>query len=153
MAEVVKLFGDPAHYRTNDGTLSSQWETDHITRVILPRPLRYVDGGFVSRIAVHRLLASNALATLSEIAGHIELYDVLQPYGGGFEPRLKRGSSAISLHTFGIALDFAPDRFPLGSLQRWPAALVAIWEKHGWFYGGNFHGRKDPMHVQFATGC
>lgn len=146
----VAMFGDPAKYRLSDGTLSPNYEHDHIVRVQLPRPMPYVDGGMVSRVAVNRAIAEITVATLTEIAQFDSLWKELQPYAGGFEPRLKRGSDKPSLHTLGAALDFNPTKYPLASDRRMPDELVKVFIKHGWFYGGDFRGRKDPMHFQYA---
>lgn len=151
--EVIALFGDPNKYRDDDGRLSPRYEMEHIVRVPLPRPMPYVEGSQVTKIAVNKAIATIAAETMAAVAQRPDLWDILIPYAGCFEPRLKRDSSSrVSLHTLGIALDFNPNNYPLGSTKRMPADLVRIFTDRGWFYGGDFHGRKDPMHFQFAEG-
>lgn len=153
LAEVKRVFGDPAHFRRDDGTLTPEWESAHIVRVKLPSPMSYVQGGNVTRVAVHRLIADITAATLADLlALGPEMWSELQPYGGGYEPRLQRGSATPSLHTWGLALDFNPGKYPLGSLKRMPDAIVDVFKRHAWTYGGDFHSRKDGMHFQFASG-
>jgi hypothetical protein len=45
-----------------------------------------------------------------------------------------------------------PQKYPLGSLRRMPDDVVGIWRAAGFFYGGDFSGRKDPQHFQIAVG-
>lgn len=61
-----------------------------------------------------------------------------------------RGSHP-STHAWGIAIDLEAERYPLGSAARMPDDVVAVFHKAGFFYGGDFLARKDPMHFQFCT--
>lgn len=149
---IVAMFGDPNSFRMGDGTLSAQWEIDNIVRVPLPRSMAYSGGGVVTRIAVNRVIYDVVDQTMKAAAEHDDIWSELTPYGGGYEPRLKRGSSEVSLHTFGIALDFNPKKYPLGSLERMPQDIIDLFHSFGWWYGGDFEGRKDPQHFQFAEG-
>lgn len=153
LAAVVARFGDPRAYLRTDGTLSPGWESKYIIRVPLPHPtpLAWSPETLVSRVAVHRDIADLTRETFAAIddAG---LWAKLGPYGGGYAPRMKRGAASPSLHSWGIAFDWSPSRYPLGSTRRFPAAVVDVWRSFGWIYGGDFRGRKDPMHWQFARG-
>lgn len=151
-SQIVAMFGDPSTYRLRDGTLSPMWEDHHIVRVDLPKPMPYVGGGVVTRLAVHTIIAENVAALMVALAARDDLWSMLCPYGGGFEPRLKRGSSKVSLHTFGIALDFNPEEYPLGSDKRMPQEIINLFAGFGWMNGADFHRRHDPMHFQFAEG-
>jgi D-alanyl-D-alanine carboxypeptidase len=74
----------------------------------------------------------------------------LVSYGGGFIFRPVRGATGISLHAWGIAWDFDPDHNQLNTNGRMDRTIVRIFEDHGFFWGGKFQSRKDPMHFQFA---
>jgi len=63
-----------------------------------------------------------------------------------------RGGSHPSTHSWGIAIDLEPDRYPLGCKERFPEEVVKVFRNHGFFYGGDFKDRKDPMHFQLVTG-
>jgi hypothetical protein len=76
-------------------------------------------------------------------------------WGGSFVPRMVRGSTRTpSNHTFGTAFDINPDQNGLGatsppvgkrgSVRR----LVAIFKKYGFFWGGDYKRRSDPMHFE-----
>jgi len=157
-AEVIERFGDISKYIRNDGTLSPRWEAERIVRVTLPAPLRYHVGGGeyakVTRITSHRLVSVPLIRVLSDIhaAG---LWGEIDPYGGGFIFRKIRGSSSkVSLHSFGIAWDFRPDKNAQGTDGTMHPQVVKLFEAQGFFWGGNFKGaRKDSMHFQAAINC
>ena len=149
---VIETFGDIATFIRSDGTLSPKWEETKIRRVTLPKPL-LLSGTTtdVTRVTCHDLLTDTLRVTLRAIddAGK---WTTLHSYGGGFNFRPKRGGGDISLHAWGIAWDFDPEHNPLGSIGNMDSSVIEIFEAHGFFWGGKFKGRKDPMHFQYATG-
>lgn len=171
-AEIEKMFGDPANA---DGTLNEHWEEQNILRVPPPAPwqLYYQDDTLgvvpVSGISIHRLLADSFRAVLGEIwqtavqqMGGTPADDQvrqwlhdrrLDQHGGGFNFRVIKRTSHLSLHSYGIAIDWDPDNNPQGSLtSTLPDWWYDIWNRHGWSDGRHF-SNPDPMHVQFATGA
>jgi len=161
-AAAYKFAGwDPAQHLRSDGTPSPMWEAAWITRVPLPRPLTYLEGQEVIRVAVHRKAARPLARALIEI-DRAGLWDFLSPYGGGYTFRRIRGSAALSMHALGLALDFDPARNPyhgdpdtsrFGSSGE-GRAVVRFFELHGWFWGGRFHApNADAQHFQFVTGA
>ena len=77
----------------------------------------------------------------------------MKNYGGIYAARSIRGqSSHPSTHSWGIAIDLEPEKYPLGSTSRFPDTVVKIFQDAGFFYGGDFKARKDPMHFQFCKG-
>ncbi len=151
---------DPKDHVRADGTMSPAWEAAWITRIGIPRPLPYLDGQEVTRIAVHRKAAPCLLNALVEI-NRMDLWSFLAPYGGGYNFRRVRGASVLSMHALGLALDFDPDgnpykgdpnesRFGKSGEGR---AVVRLFELYGWYWGGRFHVNPDAQHFQFAVGC
>lgn len=67
---------------------------------------------------------------------------------GGYVCRTVRGSSAISWHSYGLAIDINPAENPMqGSLKTdMPAAFVKMWTDEGWGWGGRWNRKKDAMH-------
>jgi hypothetical protein len=151
-AAVIATFGDITKYIRADGTLSPKWEQDVIRRVTLPRPLALsgASGTMVTRVTCHKLITDVLRAALQDIDTAGE-WSALHSYGGGFVFRLKRTVGELSLHSWGIAWDFDPEHNQQGTAGTIDPAIVQIFENHGFFWGGNFQGTKDPMHFQYAT--
>jgi hypothetical protein len=149
---VIDTFGDITKFIRSDGTLSPKWEEAKIRRVTLPRPLSLSGTTTnVTRITCHDLI-TDALRTALRAIDEAGKWSALHSYGGGFNFRPKRGSGEISLHAWGIAWDFDPEHNPLGGKGNMDAEIVSIFDANGFFWGGKFKGRKDPMHFQYATG-
>lgn len=88
----------------------------------------------------------NALTEIHKNGGG----ELLHTYDGCFNIRNVRGSSNLSCHAYGLAIDINAQEEPLGSLKRLPDVVVKAFTNQGFKYGGDFHGRKDPQHFSFA---
>ena len=132
------------------GSLSDPDFEQRIVSIKLPYTLLYA-GSAVTRTRCHHLAADNFLAALEDIASR-GLMSQCRHYGGIYNQRVKRGGNRPSTHCWGIAIDLEPDRYPLGSSERFSDEIIEIWKKCGFLYGGDFDGRKDPMHFQLASG-
>lgn len=134
--------------------------SNNLVRITPPYQLWY-DGSRVSSIAVHKAVAEHVQAALREVLAHYGLDRIqalrLDQYGGCYNYRKATGSSNLSMHAWGIALDFAPatnaynTHAPEATLSAPEcAAWWDIWERHGAVSLGRARD-KDWMHVQFAT--
>ena len=150
---VIRTFGNPIEYVEN----KEAWERLILTAVPLRYPLPYAYGSATITLARgHRLvigLIVEALARCHE-AG---VADDRLLYGGIYCWRAIRGFSSLSMHTWGIAIDLAPQLNPLGTPWRddgvmLPSIVIAIFEDLGFTWGGRW-SRPDPQHFQFASGC
>lgn len=79
---------------------------------------------------------------------------LLKTFDGCFNIRMVRGTlSSFSAHSYGLALDLNASENPLGStvggFYNHPE-LVKCFTNVGFDWGGNFHGRKDPMHFSYC---
>ncbi|MFZ6732020.1 M15 family metallopeptidase [Undibacterium sp. Ji42W] len=127
-----------------------QFEAHYIEVFSLPYPLFY-EGKKVTRARCHHLIVENFQQAFEEIKA-AGLQEQVKNYSGIFNPRPIRGQPQHpSTHSWGIAIDLEAEKYPLGSNQRFPAQVVDIFGKAGFFYGGDFISRKDPMHFQFCT--
>lgn len=61
-----------------------------------------------------------------------------------------RGRNTPSNHSWGLAIDINAQDFPLGSRKRLPQWIVDLFKNMHFEYGGDWSGRKDPMHFEFA---
>lgn len=122
--------------------------------------LAWSKGTRVKRITVHELVAASASRALTAIA---ERYTAAERvalgidlFGGSLNVRKMRGGNAYSMHSWGIAIDFDPERNQL----KWGAPNARLshadavdfwkaWEAEGWVSLGRVKNF-DWMHVQAA---
>lgn len=164
-AEIVALCGNPSQ---PNGALDPAWEAANIVLVKPPGwALWYQDvkGPVPSRgIRLHRVVRQSFLDVMADIWRHAMNEAPLNPvkwlherrldlHGGGFTYRAITGGKALSLHAYGIAIDWDPLHNARGS-REWtlPDWWFEIWAPHGWSDGRHFL-TPDPMHVQRATGA
>lgn len=85
------------------------------------------------------------------------LLDRIVSFDGSFVPRFQRNSTTkLSNHAFGSAFDINAAFNPLGAepamfgQKGCVRELVAIANKHGFYWGGHFMTREDGMHFEVA---
>lgn len=86
-----------------------------------------------------------------------ELLTEIRTFDGCFNIRYIRGSTQVlSIHTWGLAVDFNAKDNPLGltrqecidkGLKPFSEAFFSVWRQTGWVCGIDFN-RKDGMHFQ-----
>lgn len=124
-----------------------------------PYPL-YYEGSAVRSIRVHRLIAKHVQSALEEVLAHYGQENIhrlgLDLYGGSYNYRSTQSGGALSMHAWGIALDFSPTANALH--YKAPRATLShaecrkwweIWESHGAVSLGR-ECDYDWMHLQFA---
>ncbi len=122
-------------------------------------PLLY-EGRAVRSIRVHRAIARHVQEALAEVFTHYGQEEIhrlgLDIYGGSYAYRNTSKGRALSMHAWGVALDFSPaanayaTRAPRASLSHPDCeAWWQIWESHGAISLGR-ERNYDWMHVQFA---
>ena len=169
-AAILAMFGNPAN---PDGIhVNPAWENANIQLVSPPgwKFLFQGDNGLVSisGIRIHRLIAPNFLAVMAGIRQHAAAetdgsdaaiqnfihQNRLDITGGGFNFRPITAGSVLSLHAFGIAIDWDPLHNPRQKplTKQLPDWWYKIWSDNGFSNGCHFL-TPDPMHVQFATGA
>lgn len=134
----------------------------HQTSLVLPFPmlLAWDKGVVVRKITVHEKVHDSAARAFDRIAA---AYDEaarkklgLDLFGGSLNVRKMRGGSSYSMHSWGIAIDFDPERNQLAwgrdkarLAQTDAAEFWRIWEAEGWVSLGRAKNM-DWMHVQAA---
>lgn len=153
MAAKIAFYGDP---RGPHG-VNESWYSNNIVRVVPPYKMTYA-GKPIASISFHKKCSAALLAALTAVwegsgksMATIQKYG-LQEFGGSFNYRLIRGSSNLSNHSFGIAIDISPTQNPLGSRRgTMPPFAVKAFKDQGSRWGGNFRGRVDSMHMEFVS--
>lgn len=133
------------------GSLSDpNFEERNIVPFKLPYPLRYA-GKPVRTARCHRAIVENFVFAFEQIkASGLEAH--ARNYSGIYAKRNQRGGLKPSTHSWGIAIDLEAEKFPLRSNKRQHPGVIEAFAKAGFFYGGDFVERPDPMHFQFCTG-
>lgn len=151
-AGVLEAFGDPKELIREDGTVSPFWEA-RMTKVPFPDPLPL---GWKPDTLVRSARLNVAVASETEWVFRVlkreDLWRHLKTYDGGYAWRTQRGSTTkLSMHAFGVALDFNAATNGLGEKGDMHPDVVQVFESCGWTWGGRFK-RPDPMHFQYARG-
>lgn len=132
------------------------------TQIVLPFAmyLAWDKTARISKITVHEKVALSATTVFQTIAG---LYNEaerkalgIDMFGGSLNVRKMRGGNSYSMHSWGIAIDFDPERNGLNVHK--PKARLShedavpfwkAWEAEGWLSLGRARNF-DWMHVQAA---
>jgi hypothetical protein len=147
LASKVAFFGDPR---------KSDFQSKYMTTIAPPFQM-YYDKHPLKGINVNKKVATSLLRVFTDIfdqCGHDQKkIDAigLSAYGGCYNFRPVRGSSNLSNHAFAAAIDLDPERNPLRGKSRWNPIVVNAFKKEGWLWGGDYKGRKDPMHFEAVS--
>jgi hypothetical protein len=157
--QVLVAFGDPRPLLEADGSISKdndlRWQRQVLAAGELPFaiPLSPSDPskGVKKKFFAHRRLVSTFTAAFAEI-DRLGLRASIHSWGGIYNFRPVRGGRSLSLHAFGAAIDLNAETNGLGEEGDMDPRVVQVFEHFGFFWGGNFRSRPDPMHFQYATG-
>lgn len=152
--QIIVEYGNINHYIERDGTLNPKWEIDKLDRLSLPftMALGWNPSTTVNAIRCHKKIIP-ALSEAFDIIKRQDLQDELRTFDGCFAFRAKRGNRKISLHAWGVALDFNAETNRMGTKGNMSPNIVAVFKSVGAVWGGDWDGKnKDPMHFQFASG-
>jgi hypothetical protein len=158
--QVLAAFGDPRPLLAADGSITDEnreaWERRTLARGTLAFPIP-VDpdnpgAGTKTAFYAHHLLVPVFESVFAEIE-RLELQGLVRSWDGIYNFRPIRGTTAhISLHAFGAAIDLNANSNQLGTAGDMDPRIVEVFEHFGFFWGGRFLHRPDPMHFQYATG-
>ena len=133
---------------------------DELVNIVPPYTL-YYEGKAVKTIRVHRLIAGRVEAALRAVLEHYGQEAIsrlgLDVYSGSYNYRSTSTGSSLSMHAWGIALDFDAEHNSYATKQ--PKARFSGAEYDAWWriweeQGAVSLGRErdvDWMHLQFAT--
>lgn len=152
LAEIKKIYGDPAAFIRADGFVHPTWERQILDFVHLPEslPLGWDRTVKVTRIRVHTNI-THAVSKLFKEIHDAKLWDKLHTFDGSYAWRPSRGSQKLSTHCWGIALDLNAGTNGLGEKGDMDPGIIEVFKRHGWVWGGEWE-RPDPMHFQACSG-
>lgn len=136
-------FGEFALARTGGGFLQDPAFVDRFITTNVP---------LLGEVRCHRAMLDDLEAALSDIESS-GLGRLVNPsdYSRCFAARLTRGSTSLSRHSWGLAVDINVSTNPLGAVPTQDARVVAAFENHGFVWGGRFL-RPDGHHFEYVGG-
>ena len=150
-----EFYGNPDV--NGDGQPDPAWEAANLIYITPPYPIWWSWGPECKKIRIHRKCADSLRNILEGIGKHVNAVDrnkyQLNECGGAYNFRLVRGSNKVlSTHSWGCAIDLAPDLNPLGKRYKpeagmMPKVVVELFKAQGWEWGGLWE-RPDGMHFQ-----
>lgn len=145
--------------RASRSLFGAPGQEDNLVSIIPPYQL-YYEGKAVKHIRVHKCIARHVREALAEVLEHYGIDEIrrlgLDQFGGCYNCRPTATGKSLSLHAWGVALDFAPGSNAYG--MKAPRASLShrdcetwwqIWERHGAVSLGR-ERNYDWMHLQFA---
>lgn len=135
---------------------SKAWGTLNLIHITAPFQMYYAKKP-VPSILVHRKIAPALLAAFQEIWDKCN-HDQKQvdktgvsDYGGCFNIRSIAGSNSYSNHSWAAAIDLSPGMNGFNMKSTISSTVIAAFKRQGALWGGDYKGRKDPMHFEFVS--
>jgi hypothetical protein len=115
------------------------WVRTHIATEQVP---------ILGTVTCNKAMLPQLRAALEEVVA-TDLADEIHPneYAGCYYPRFIAGSTKLSNHAFGLALDLNTPGNQRGTVGQMHRGVVAIFESWGFTWGGRW-GYTDPMHFE-----
>jgi hypothetical protein len=113
------------------------WVASHIVTDTVP---------ILGRVTCNRLLFPQLKAALAEVVAR-GLAGTIHSTAGCYNPRFIAGTSSLSNHAFGLAIDINAPENARGTAGQMNRQVVQIFEKWGFTWGGVWH-YTDPMHFE-----
>ncbi|MGN6781822.1 MAG: M15 family metallopeptidase, partial [Marmoricola sp.] len=113
------------------------WVASHIVTDTVP---------ILGRVTCNRTLMPQLKAALAEVVQE-GLASTIHSTAGCYYPRFIAGSSSLSNHAFGLAIDINAPENARGTAGQMNRQVVAIFQRWGFTWGGVWH-YTDPMHFE-----
>jgi len=118
------------------------WVREHITTEVVP---------LLGAVTCNRVIFDQLRAALNDIIAR-GLADKIHPqqYAGCYYPRFIAGTTTLSNHAFGLALDINAVENQRGTAGLIDRGVVQVFQKWGFTWGGTWH-YTDPMHFELNS--
>ena len=147
-SECLAKFGNP---------YAPGWGNTHIVHVQCPWQL-YMGQLRIPYIKINKIAADSLKRVLDNVWNDCDKDPEkikaihADQFSGDWVIRQARGLKMISMHSYGLAIDFDAPHNGLGRSKHFfnhKNPLIAAFLEEGWIWGGDWK-RKDAMHVQAA---
>lgn len=146
-------FGDPVNDRKT-------FEKKNMVLYDIPDSLNKEIPVLPNRIYINKIMVEPLTKVLTELVSK-GLHKEIKTFDGCFNVRKMRGSNVISMHSFGIALDFNAAWNPLirgvvhtkrAELRKkyvnWSEKFLQVWRNNGFECGADWNTVLDGMHFE-----
>jgi hypothetical protein len=118
------------------------WVATHISTEVMP---------IIGPMTCNRAIFPQLRAALAEVVSR-GLAGELHPdeYAGCYYPRFIAGTTVLSNHSFGLAMDFNVPGNQRGTVGEMNRDVVSIFKKWGFAWGGDWN-YTDPMHFELSS--
>jgi hypothetical protein len=139
--QLIEKFGDPyKDHLTFERKWMELWD--------IPKEINDAIPALPNKVYINYLLIAPLETTLRELIA-IGLHKEIKTWDGCFNIRKKRGSSSISTHAWGIAIDMNAAWNPFRGKVTWSQEFLDVWRKNKWICGADWSANsKDGMHFQ-----
>lgn len=150
------LFGDPVNDRLN-------FERRNMILYDVPQEINDAIKVLPSKIYLNRVLRDPLTKVFRELIAK-GLHDEIKTYDGCFNIRKQRGSTAISMHSFGIAVDLNAAWNPLvrgvneqtraaqrQKVVQWSDEFLQVWRDNNFDCGADWMSVLDGMHFELKV--
>lgn len=154
-------FPSQSKVRSNTSIFGKAGDESNLIFVKPPYKIYYDGKEYKHGVKVHKALKESLEAIFQEIYEYYGAENIhklgLDNYGGAYNFRKTTGGSSYSIHSWGCAIDWAPETNAMNTKA--PKATLSssacrkfweIWEEHGWHSMGRTYN-KDWMHVQACS--
>ncbi len=142
--KAAKAFGAFSYRWYDDGTIEpdARWVAANIVTADVP---------ILGRVTCHRLMVRQLRGALAAVRA-AGLSGAIHTYDGCYVPRFieRDPAHAISLHTWGIAIDLDARTNQRGGRGTMDPRVVAIFTQWGFRWGGDW-SYTDPMHFELGA--
>jgi hypothetical protein len=116
-----------------------RWAAAHIATATVP---------ILGNVTCNKEIFPQLIAALHDVRAQ-GLADQIHPreYAGCYYPRFIAGSTSLSNHAFGLALDLNVPGNQRGTVGQMDRSVVRIFKRWGFTWGGDWH-YTDPMHFE-----
>lgn len=135
---------------------SKAWASLYLVRIHAPFTMYYDKKPMPSGVLLNKNCAVAMQAAFSEIWEHCN-HDQKQvdkagasDYGGCFNIRRIAGSNNWSNHSWACAIDLSPGSNGFNMKSTLSSVVIDAFKRQGARWGGDYKGRKDPMHFEFV---
>lgn len=136
---------------------SKGWEALNLIHIKAPYNMYYEKKLLLHGILIHKKIAPALQLAFEEIWGHCNRDQTAvdktgaSDWGGCYNVRRIAGSNSWSNHSWACAIDLSPTSNGFNMKSTLNTIVITAMKRQGAFWGGDYKGRKDPMHFEFVS--